>query len=117
MILILARQILYFGGLAYFRCKIVRMYSAARRVAYRPARKELTTFAVLTIILIVTTIINACLCTHNFNKGLKPYINSKKVEHDDEKVGFGGMHGTEMSGGPPRAPAGGTSMPARMEID
>jgi hypothetical protein len=93
------------------------MYSAARREAYRPARKELTTFAVLTIILIVTTIINACLCTHNFNKGLKPYINSKKVEHDDEKVGFGGMQGTEMSGGPPRAPAGGTSMPARMEID
>lgn len=110
-------QILYFGGLAYFLFKLVRMYSAAREVAYRPARKELTTFAVLTIILIVTTIINACICTHNFNKGLKPYINSRKVDHEDEKIGYGGLQGTEMSGGPPRAPTGGAPMPSRMEID
>jgi hypothetical protein len=86
------------------------MYSAARARAYMPARKELTTFAVLTIILIVTTIINACLCTHNFNKGLKPYITSKKVDQDDEKVGYG----TEMTAGPAM---GGAPMPSRIEID
>ena len=110
-------QFLYFGGLAYFLFKIVRMYSAAREDAYRPARKELTTFAVLTIILIVTTIIYACICTHNFGKGLKPYINDKKTDHEDEKPGYGGLSGTEMSSGPPRVPTGGAQMPARMEID
>jgi hypothetical protein len=106
-------QILYFGGLGYFLFKLFRMYSEARKKSYRPARKELTTFAVLTIILIITTIINACICTHNFNKGLKPYVTSKKVENDDEKAGYGGLHGTEMSGGPivAGAPA------SRMEID
>ncbi len=110
-------QIFYFGGLAYFLFKLVRMYSAARERAYRPARKELTIFAVLTLILIVTTIVNACMCTHNFNKGLKPYVNDKKAEQDDEKVEFGGLQGTELSGGPPRVPTGGTPMPQRMEID
>lgn len=113
--LINCSQILYFGGLAYFLFKLVRMYSAARERAYRPARKELTTFAVLTIILIITTIINACMCTHNFNKGLKPYISSRKTERDDEKRA--GVHGTEMSGGPARAPTGGAPMSPRMEID
>lgn len=90
------------------------MYSEERELAYRPARKELTTFAALTIILIVTTIVNACICTHNFNQGLKPYINSRKAEHEEEKLGYGGMQGTEMSGGPS---TGGASMPSRMEID
>lgn len=110
-------QFLYFGGLAYFLFKIVRMYSAARERAYRPARKELTTFAVLTIILILTTIIYACTCTHNFGKGLKPYVNDKNTDHEDEKPGYGGLSGTEMSSGPPRLPTGGAQMPARMEID
>lgn len=93
------------------------MYSAARGDAYRPARKELTTFAALTIILIVTTITYACICTHNFGKGLKPYINDKKTGQDDEKAAYGGLSGTEMSSGPPRVPIGGAQMPARMEID
>lgn len=110
--------ILYFGGLGYFLFKLVRMYSKAREQAYKPARKELTTFAVLTIILIITTIINACMCTHNFNKGLKPYINNQKAPvHEEEKVGYGGIQGTEMSTAPPRAPTGGTQMQSRMEID
>ncbi len=110
-------QFLYFGGLAYFLFKMVRMYSTARELAFRPARKELTTFAVLTIILIVTTIIYACMCTYNFGKGLKPYINDKNTDHEDKKPGYGGLSGTEMSSGPPRMPSGGAQMSARMEID
>ncbi|EHY60446.1 UPF0658 Golgi apparatus membrane protein C23H3.04 [Exophiala dermatitidis] len=77
--------ILYFGGLAYFVFKMVRMYSPSHSGAYLPARKELTTFAVLTIILIILTIINACLCAHNYNRGLKPYVNKSSTIDDDEK--------------------------------
>jgi hypothetical protein len=87
------------------------MYSTAREKAYRPARKELTTFAVLTIILIITTIINACICTHNFNKGLKPYITSKQVEDEEEPFKYGAT--TEMSNGP----AAGRANTSRIEID
>lgn len=116
-VLTVLSQILYFGGLAYFLFKIFRMYSAAREESYRPARKELTTFAVLTIILIVVTIINACLCTRNFNKGLKPYITTRKVAQADEKAGFAGTQATEMSGNLSRIPAGGGPMSPRMEID
>jgi hypothetical protein len=78
-------QILYVCGLAYFIFKLVRMYEPGHLGAYLPARKELTTFAVLTLILILLTIINACVCTHNFNRGLKPYVSSRKLEQHDEK--------------------------------
>ena len=61
------------------------MYEPGFEDAYTPARKELTTFAVLTIVLIVCTIINACMCMANFNKGLKPHIGNRKVESDEEK--------------------------------
>lgn len=61
------------------------MYSPSREAAYLPARKELTTFAVLTIILILLTIVNACICAHNYNKGLKPYVNKPENIDDDEK--------------------------------
>ncbi|EXJ92686.1 hypothetical protein A1O3_01238 [Capronia epimyces CBS 606.96] len=77
--------ILYFGGLAYFIFKLVRMYSPSHRDAYLPARKELTTFAVLTLVLIVLTIIGACLCANNYNRGLKPYVNKPTSIDDDEK--------------------------------
>ena len=89
------------------------MYSKAREAAYRPARKELTSFAVLTIILIITTIIYACMCAHNFKKGLKPYVTNKKVEDENEKPGYGGSYGTEMSNGPNV----GRPPPSRIEID
>lgn len=93
------------------------MYSIARERAYRPARKELTTFAVLTIILIVVTIINACLCTHNFKKGLKPYIYTSKTAESDEKMGYGEAQATELSGGFVKSPSSGGPMGPRMEID
>jgi hypothetical protein len=88
------------------------MYESGHLDAYLPARKELTTFAVLTIILIVLTIINACLCANNFGKGLKPYVTKRKLENEDEKNRY--TYTTEMTAGPSGKPG---PMPARMTID
>lgn len=88
------------------------MYEPSHEDAYLPARKELTTFAVLTIILIVLTIINACICANNFNRGLKPYVTRRKLENDDEKNRY--PYTTEMMAGPSGKP---TPLPMRMTID
>lgn len=78
---------LFFCGLAYFIFKLARMYQKSKRAAYLPVRKSLTVFAVITIILIILTIVNACVCTSNFNKGLKPHITKRKIgEPDAEKL-------------------------------
>jgi hypothetical protein len=78
--------VLFFGGMAYFIFKLARMYSPSRAKDYLPVRKNLTSFAVLTIILIVLTIINACACMANFNKGLKPHISKRKIGSEEEKI-------------------------------
>lgn len=96
------------------------MYSAAREKAYAPARKELSTFAVLTIILILLTIVLACICAHNYGKGLKPYITKTRPIEDDEKpMGSAyAPYATEMA---PGVSAGKMShagpSQGRMEID
>lgn len=104
-------QILYFGALAYFLFKMVRMYSPSRSFQYLAARKELTTFAVITILLILCTIVNACMCTNNFNRGLKPFVQRRKVESEGEKDPY---TGTEMISDP-SGKAG--MVPSRMTID
>lgn len=82
-------QILYFGGLAYFVFKMFRMYSHSHEYLYLAARKELTTFAVLTIILLLMTIVNACMCANNFDKGLKPYVTRRRpISPDGEKMDY-----------------------------
>jgi len=104
---------LYFGGLGYFIFKMVRMYSPGWELAYLPARKELTTFAVLTLILILVTIGYACICAHNYNKGLKQYVNKPQAVVDDEKPMGGSAYApfaTEME---PSNTGG--KMPARMQ--
>ncbi len=70
---------LYFCGMAYFIFKLARMYQKSRRDDYLPVRKSLTSFAVITIILIVLTIINASVCMANFDKGLKPHVMKRKI--------------------------------------
>jgi hypothetical protein len=87
--------LVYFCALAYFLFKLVRMYAAPRdRVLdYLPARKSLTSFAVITILLVLATIIVACMCTHNFNKGLKPHIARRKPGAASEP---GKAYNTEM---------------------
>ena len=91
---------------------MVRMYDPHHRDAYLPARKELTTFAVLTLILIVMTIINACMCANNFNRGLKPYVTRRKPQADEEKNRY--QYATEMTAGPSGKPG---APPMRMTID
>ncbi|KAH8700575.1 hypothetical protein BGW36DRAFT_395637 [Talaromyces proteolyticus] len=97
--------LLYFGALAYFLFKLVRMYQPAKEAEYAPARRSLTFFAVITLFLIVGTIINAILCTNNFHKGLKPHIWKIRRSNDEEKS-------TELGS---RVP--GEGIPARMMID
>ncbi|KAJ2904543.1 hypothetical protein MKZ38_007875 [Zalerion maritima] len=65
---------LYLAALAYFFFKLVRIYQKGYAELYMPVRKSLTAFAVLTIILIILTIINAFVCMHNFNAGLKRHL-------------------------------------------
>ena len=82
------------------------MYQPGHSKTFLPAIKPLTTFAVITIILIIATIINAILCTMNFGKGLKPHIAGRKVESEDEKTYVTEM--PNLSHGP---------VPSRMTID
>ncbi|KAK7402801.1 hypothetical protein QQX98_011457 [Neonectria punicea] len=73
--------ILYLGALSYFIFKLVRIYQPNTRENYDSVRKSLTAFAVITILLIVLTIVNAIVCMSNFGRGLKPHLQSKsKVE-------------------------------------
>ncbi|KAK5093691.1 hypothetical protein LTR70_005690 [Exophiala xenobiotica] len=91
---------LYFGGLGYFCFKLVRMYQPEKKEAYIAARKELTTFAVLTIGLLISTIIVACMCAHSYGKGLKPYVTSsaqKKAADPNSRPYFGEYHGRANS--------------------
>jgi hypothetical protein len=76
--------LLYFGALAYFFFKLVRIYQPHTEKNYMAVRKSLTAFAVMTIILIILTIINAFICMSNFGQGLKDHLVKPKV-HDLEK--------------------------------
>ncbi|KAE8149685.1 hypothetical protein BDV25DRAFT_130204 [Aspergillus avenaceus] len=78
--------LLYFAAMAYFLFKLVRMFDKNTYTTYLPAQKSLTFFAVITLVLIVMTILNACLCMKNFHKGLKPHINRKKARKEAEKT-------------------------------
>jgi len=86
--------------------------SLQRYNSYNPVRHSLTTFAVITIILIVLTIINACVCMANFDHGLKPFIAGRKLESDDEK-----LHGNMMTEMPSLSHHGGMPVSSRMTID
>jgi len=101
--------ICYLGGLAYFIFKLARMYQPSKRANYLPVRKNLTSFAVLTILLILLTIINASICMGNFNKGLKPHILKRKIGGELEKENM-----TEM---PDLKPGVGGPVSNRMTID
>ena len=79
--------VVYFAAMAYFIFKLVRMYDTGdmdKVTEYLPARKALTVFAVITILLLIITIAVACVCANNFNKGLKPHISKRKVPDANE---------------------------------
>jgi hypothetical protein len=98
--------VIFFAALAYFIFKLVRMWTPNTEQTYKPARRSLTTFAVITIILIILTITNAIACILNFDKGLKPHITKRKVPDDEDKNSM-----TEMSAHMPQP------VPSRMTID
>lgn len=81
-------MILYLGGLAYFIYKLARIYDPIEQQYYMPVRKSLTAFAVLTIILIILTIINALVCLFNFGRGLKHHLNSPRQEIDKDQASY-----------------------------
>lgn len=99
----------FFGGLAYFIFKLARMYQKAKEQYYLPARKNLTSFAVITILMIILTIINACVCMSNFDKGLKPHVLKRKIGGEEEKAD----DMTEL----PDLKYGQGQVPSRMVID
>ena len=70
---------LYIAGLAYFFFKLVRIYDGPpdRVQDYYYARRSLTTFAVMSLILLFITIVYAGICTANYGKGLKPHVDSQ----------------------------------------
>ena len=99
--------------MAYFIFKLIRMYDSPRSEAYEPARHSLTTFAVLTLLLLVVTIVVAFMCLRNFNKGLRPHIQKRKVaDADDLKYS---NYGVESGFNGPSHQLG--QVPNRMTID
>jgi uncharacterized membrane protein len=98
--------LLYFGGLAYFFFKLVRIYQPGHSSNYDAVRRSLTAFAVLTIILIILTIINAFICMSNFDAGLKAHLLQPKSQ--DHKMEDGNSY--QMHDPKPQ-------LPSRMTID
>ncbi|QPH18455.1 hypothetical protein C2857_003495 [Epichloe festucae Fl1] len=97
--------ILFLGGLSYFVFKLVRIYQPSHASSYFAVRKSLSAFAVITILLIILTIINAIICMANFNKGLRPHLlASRKVEEKPDATSIS-LHDVKPQ------------MPSRMTID
>lgn len=81
--------VFYVGGLVYFVFKLARIYQPSKRELYFAVRRSLTAFAVITILLILLTIVNAIICMSNFGCGLKPHLqSSKKVEERPDSTSF-----------------------------
>ncbi|EME46150.1 hypothetical protein DOTSEDRAFT_70223 [Dothistroma septosporum NZE10] len=106
--------VVYFAAMAYFVFKLVRMYTPAREADYKAAKSSLTTFAVLTLMLLVVTIGTAIACMLNFNKGLKPHIQRRKVPNAGELDSGKWAVSGDAYNGPPH-PLG--QVPQRMTID
>lgn len=106
---------LYFAGMAYFIFKLVRMYDSSKAKYYTPARHSLTTFSVLAILLLVVTIATAIECMRNFNKGLRPHIQHRKVPDVGDTKYNGGYASDSYPGHDQQHPLG--AVPSRMTID
>lgn len=95
--------VIFFAAMAYFFFKLVRMYQPSQADKYISTRKTLTTFAIITIILLVATIINAIICTINFGYGLKQLVLTDNDDSEDKypldsfDSYFGGKNGMRMT--------------------
>jgi len=99
--------LLYFGGLAYFFFKLVRIYQPGFKDNYLAVTRSLTAFAVLTILLIILTIVNAFVCMNNFGKGLKDHL-LRKSGPNSEKADANSYNMQDVKH---------TQLPSRMTID
>ena len=106
---------LYFVGMAYFIFKLVRMYDSSKAADYATARHSLTTFSVLAILLLVVTIATAVECGRNFNKGLRPHIQRRKVPDVGDTKYSGGYANESYAGQAQQHQLG--AVPNRMTID
>lgn len=73
---------------------MVRMYYGPKKDQYESARKSLTFFAAITILLIILTIANACVCYRNFDNELTEilgFFGPKRVKERDTEMGVHGM--------------------------
>lgn len=98
--------LLDFGALAYFFFKLVRIYQTGHKQDYLAVRRSLTAFAVMTIVLIILTIINALVCMSNFDAGLKAHLLTPRLT-DPEKED---ANSYQMNDQKP-------ALPSRMTID
>ncbi len=95
--------VLYFGALAYFLFKLIRIWSPHWRTYYEAIQKSLTAFSTVTILLIILSIVNAIVCTRNFGCGLKTHVLAKK---EDEHADLNSVNLTDAK-----------PQPSRMTID
>ncbi|CAI4218536.1 unnamed protein product [Parascedosporium putredinis] len=99
--------ICYLGALTYFIFKLVRIYQTHTQATYRPVRKSLTAFSVITILLILLTIANAIVCMTNFGAGLRDHLRSSN-RRDEEKPDMNSINLNDL-----KQP----QVPSRMTID
>ncbi|CAG9941754.1 unnamed protein product [Clonostachys rosea f. rosea IK726] len=85
--------ILYFGGLSYFAYKTYRIGSDAE-TWYLYMKKPLITFAVLTIVMILVTIVIAIIVITGFGKGLKNYFETPTSDEEGDGKDAFNMTGT-----------------------
>ena len=106
-------KVFYFAALAYFVFKLVRMYFGPKpRVDdYIPARRSLTTFAVITVLLLLITIVYCLICTFNFKKGLKPHVTGKSMHQRSASLEMNKLYSNVET------PLGGGPGPSRIMID
>lgn len=101
-------MVCYLGALTYFIFKLVRIYQPHTEALYRPVRKSLSAFSVITILLILLTIANAIICMTNFGKGLKQHLKSARGRDEEKSAEMNSISLSEM-----KQPA----VPSRMTID
>jgi len=84
------------GGTAYFIFKLVRIWT--QKDTYKLVQKSLTVFSVLSLFMIVLTIVYGSIIWHNFNKGLRSTLDTRRKERKAEQ------HAMSQTGSADRPP-------------
>jgi len=77
------------AGAAYFSFKLFRRYlHNSTSEDYETAKKSLTVFSVLSLLLLLFTIVQSALLYRNFGRGLKFHMNSKERSTKADEAGY-----------------------------